>query len=261
MTGRPILFCIRNDFFIKKNCFTMEKKWAIKTEGLKRSFGHVDALDGIDFKVPYGCFVSIFGPNGAGKTTLIKILSTLVHSSSGKAYICGDDITKNGEDIRKKIGLISHNTFSYGNLNPYENLMFYGKLYGLSNLETRVKELLDEVNLSHRLHDPVRTFSRGMQQRLSIARAMLNNPSIIFLDEPYTGLDQHASMILTNILKKLHKAQNTIVMVTHNLKRGLEICDQVVIMVAGKIVFERPSLQINPDEFEKIYFNCVEKWQ
>ncbi len=239
----------------------MEKKWAIKTEELKRSFGHIDALRGINFKAPYGGFVSIFGPNGAGKTTLIKILSTLVQPSSGKACIFETDITKNGAEVRKKIGLISHNTFSYGNLNPYENLAFYGKLHGLTNLDMRINELLEEVNLSHRRYDPVRTLSRGMQQRLSIARALLNNPSVIFLDEPYTGLDQHASMILTQILKKLHKAQNTIVMATHNLKKGLEICDHVVIMVAGKIVFEKPSLEINPENFDQIYFNCVEKWK
>lgn len=239
----------------------MEKRWAIKTENLNHSFGHIDALKEINLKVPRGCFFSVFGPNGAGKTTLIKILSTLIRPVSGKAFIYGADITESGDKIRSKIGLISHNTFVYGNLNPYENLKFYGKLYGLSNLDARIKALLNEVGLSHRTYDPVRTFSRGMQQRLSIARAMINNPSIIFLDEPYTGLDQHAIRILTDILKKLHKAQNTIVMATHHLKQGLEICDQVVIMVAGKIVFERPSSDISSEEFEKIYFECVEKWK
>ncbi len=184
----------------------MENKWAIKIANLKRSFGHIDALNGINLEVPFGSFLTIFGPNGAGKTTLIKILSTLIQPSTGNAFVNGINVTEGGEEIRGKIGLISHNTFSYNNLNPYENLKFYGKLHGLTNLNSRIEELLNEVGLSHRIHDPVRTFSRGMQQRLSIARAMLNNPSIIFLDEPYTGLDQHAGKILTDILTKLHKS-------------------------------------------------------
>lgn len=237
----------------------MENKWAIETENLKRSFGHIDALNGINLKVPYGDFLTIFGPNGAGKTTLIKILSNLIYPSSGKALIHGDDLSKSGDAIRSKIGLISHNTFSYNNLTPYENLKFYGKLYGLSNLETRIEELLNEVDLSQRSRDPVRTFSRGMQQRLAIARAMLNNPSIIFMDEPYTGLDQHATKNLSGILKKLHTAKNTIIMTTHNLKQGLEVSDQVAIMVFGKIVFQKPAHEIISDEFEQIYFDCVEK--
>ena len=234
-------------------------RWAVETENLRHSFGHIEALNGINLKVSYGSFLSIFGPNGAGKTTLIKILSTLIQPSSGKAFIHGADVTKNEGHVRSKIGLISHNTFSYNNLNPYENLMFYGKLYGLNNLNTRIKELLEEVELSHRVYDAVHTFSRGMQQRLSIARALINKPSVIFLDEPYTGLDQHATRIFTDILKKLHQAQSTIIMTTHNLKRGLEICDQVVIMASGKIVFQKPAPEINPEEFEQIYFNCVEK--
>jgi len=237
----------------------MENKWAIETENLKRSFGHIDALNGINLKVPYGDFLTIFGPNGAGKTTLIKILSNLIYPSSGKAIIHGDDLSKNGDAIRSKIGLISHNTFSYNNLTPYENLKFYGKLHGLPNLENRIEELLKEVDLFQRSQDPVRTFSRGMQQRLAIARAMLNNPSIIFLDEPYTGLDQHATKILTGILKKLHTTQNTIIMTTHNLKQGLEVSDEVIIMASGKIVFQKPALEIILDEFEQIYFDCVEK--
>lgn len=237
----------------------MENPCAVKTENLKRSFGHVEALKGVDLDVPSGSFVTIFGPNGAGKTTLIKILSTLIKPTSGKAFIKGTDIVKNGDAIRSEIGLISHNTFSYNDLTPYENLVFYGKLYGLTDLKSRVEELLEEVGLSHRRNDPVRTFSRGMQQRLSIARTMLNNPSIIFLDEPYTGLDQHASKILTDILKKLHKEQNTILMITHNLKQGLDICDEVMIMAAGKIVFQKPASDIDPDDFEQTYFDCVEK--
>lgn len=239
----------------------MENKWAIETENLKRSFGHITALNGINLKVPVGGFVSVFGPNGAGKTTLIKILSNLIYPSSGNAFIYGDDLSKSDNTIRSKIGLISHNTFSYNNLNPYENLAFYGKLYGLTDLDSRIRELLEKVELSRRMHDPVHTFSRGMQQRLSIARAMLNNPSVFFLDEPYTGLDQHAIKILTGILKKLHNKQNTIVMITHNLKQGLALCDQAIIMVSGKIVFQKSASEINTDQFEQTYFDHVEKWK
>lgn len=229
----------------------------IEVSRLWKSYGPVDALRGIDLKIEKGEFLTLFGPNGAGKSTLLKILSTIIKPSSGKVSIDGIDLSSADEDARKRIGVISHKAFLYGNLSAKENLLFFGKLYDVPNLNARVDELLTEVGLGHRANDMVRTFSRGMLQRLTIARAIIHNPAIILLDEPYTGLDQHASKMLTNLLKKLHTKDRTIIMTTHDINNGLFISDRVVIQISGKIVFEDRSSNQTVETFERIYFEKV----
>lgn len=229
----------------------------IRAEKLVKSFGHITALRGVDLIVPHGAIVTIFGPNGAGKTTLIRILSGLTHPTSGKAVVHGWDLADGDAESRRKIGVISHQTYLYNNLNPLENLRFYGRLYGLDNLEERVLKAIEEVGLSERRNDPVKNFSRGMQQRLSIARATLHEPTLLFLDEPYTGLDQHAARNLKNILKRLHTEGRTIIMITHNIARGLEMCDRVLIQVTGRIVYDKPIGEVDREGFEGLYFDIV----
>lgn len=230
---------------------------AVTADRLLKSFGHIHALRGIDLSIDAGEIVTIFGPNGAGKTTLIKILSGLTHPTSGKVCINGSDLAEYDAESREKIGLISHQTFLYNNLTPVENLRFYGALYGLDNLEERILKAIEEVELADRRHDLVKNFSRGMQQRLSIARATLHEPKILFLDEPYTGLDQHAARNLRKILKRLHTEGRTILMVTHNIARGLEMCSRVLIQVLGKMVYDKPVDEVDRDHFEKLYFDTV----
>ncbi|MEK7851642.1 MAG: heme ABC exporter ATP-binding protein CcmA [Deltaproteobacteria bacterium] len=229
----------------------------IEVSRLWKSYGPVDALRGIDLKIEKGEFLTLFGPNGAGKSTLLKILSTIIKPTSGKVNIDGIDISSANEDARKRIGVISHKAFLYGNLSARENLLFFGKLYDVPNLNGRVDELLKEVGLSHRENDMVRTFSRGMLQRLTIARAIIHNPAIILLDEPYTGLDQHAARMLTNLLRKLHTEDKTIVMTTHDITNGLEASDRIVIQLLGKIVFEDKSANHMVESFERVYFEKV----
>lgn len=229
----------------------------IEVSRLWKSYGPVDALRGIDLKIEKGEFLTVFGPNGAGKSTLLKILSTIIKPTSGKVNIDGIDISAANEDARKRIGVISHKAFLYGNLSAKENLLFFGKLYDVPDLEKRIEELLAEVGLAHRASDMVRTFSRGMLQRLTIARAIIHNPAIILLDEPYTGLDQHAARMLTNLLKKLHTEDKTIVMTTHDITNGLEISDRIVIQILGKIVFEDRSANQTVESFERVYFEKV----
>lgn len=229
----------------------------IEVSRLWKSYGPVDALRGIDLKIEKGEFLTLFGPNGAGKSTLLKILSTIIKPTSGKVNIDGIDISSANEDARKRIGVISHKAFLYGNLSARENLLFFGKLYDIPNLNGRVDELLKEVGLSHRESDMVRTFSRGMLQRLTIARAIIHNPAIILLDEPYTGLDQHAARMLTNLLRKLHTEDKTIVMTTHDITNGLEASDRIVIQLLGKIVFEDRSANHTVESFERVYFEKV----
>lgn len=229
----------------------------IEVSNLRKSYGSIDALRGVDLNVRTGEFLTLFGPNGAGKTTLLKILSTIIKPTSGKVSIGGLDISESHQDIRKKIGVISHKTFLYGDLTALENLIFYARMYELDEPDKRSRELINEVGLKGREDHQVSTFSRGMEQRLSIARAIIHGPDIIFLDEPYSGLDQHASLMLANLLKKLHTSARTIIMTTHNISHGLEISDRIVIQLKGKIVFEDETASHNVESFEKIYFDKV----
>ncbi len=232
---------------------------AIQVRGIRKHFGHLEALRGIDFELGKGEFLSLFGPNGAGKTTLIRILSALTRPSSGTAFVAGYDVAETVPEMRREIGVISHSSFLYADLSPLENIRFYAVMYGVERAEERAVEVIDEVGLKPRMHDRVRTFSRGMLQRLSIARAIVHNPSILFLDEPYTGLDRHASEILKGQLQALHTERRTILMTTHDFTRGLEMCDRVAILVRGTLAFMEPVDGIDAAGFERLYLEKVEQ--
>ena len=173
---------------------------AIKTKKLSKVFGNRRAVDNVSIEVPQGAFLSIFGPNGAGKTTLLRVLSTLSRATSGSATLIGVDLKEDPDKARDHIGLISHNSMLYPDLTAEQNLMIYARLYGVVDPEARVLELLEAVELKHRRLDVVRTFSRGMTQRLSIARALIHDPDVVFLDEPYSGLDPHAVEIFDELI-------------------------------------------------------------
>ncbi len=211
----------------------------------------------MDITIGHGEFITIFGPNGAGKTTLLKMMAGLVRASSGSITVGGLDINDYHDEIRRRIGYISHQTFTYGQLTALENLLFFGRLYGVENPEDRARDLLDQVGLSARANDPSRTFSRGMLQRLSIARALVHDPGVLFLDEPFTGLDQHAAEMLRKSLSILHGRSRSVVMITHNLKLGIEMGTRVVLQVAGKIHFDQPSDKFDHARFDDIYFKTV----
>ncbi len=198
----------------------------------------------INIRIEKGEFLTIFSPNGAGKTTLIKIMSTLVSPTSGKVVIDGIDIKENPIEIRKKIGVISHETYLYHELTATENLRFFGRMYGTPNIENRIDELIKQVGLAYRKNDRVRTFSRGMKQRLSIARALIHDPHILFLDEPYTGLDQHASATFDRILGGMNAHDKTRVLISHDIERGISMCDRAIILTNGHIAHEMSENEI-----------------
>jgi len=229
---------------------------AVEVRGLTRSFGVRKALDGVDLELPQGAFLSIFGPNGAGKTTLIKVLTTLLPPSKGEAKVVGLDVVQDAVDLRSRIGLISHNPLLYPDLTAQENLLFFSEMYGVEESEARVDELLVAVELDHRRFDVVRTFSRGMLQRLSIARALLHRPEVLFLDEPYSGLDPHAVDILDGLIGQI-RTRHTFVMVSHDLQKGLELCTHSLILARGRVVrFERKG-GLDPQEFAELYRSTV----
>jgi len=156
-------------------------EWIVEVKGIAKSFGNIRALEGIDLKVRKGEFLTIIGPNGAGKTTLIKIFSTLMKPTSGEGRIVGFNLGEEEENLRRNIGMLSHYTYLYENLTAYENLKFYGRLYEVKNIEEKIRRVIEEVGLEARLYDTVRTFSRGMKQRLSIARSIIHDPSLLLL--------------------------------------------------------------------------------
>ncbi len=238
---------------------TVAATWTIEARGLEKSFGEHRVLSGIDLRMSRGECLVIFGPNGAGTTTLLKILSTLVKPSAGSVRLDGIDIKDKPIQIRRRISLVSHQTFLYSDLTVLENLKFYGKMYDVADLERRIQDVITWVQLESRLYDRVGTLSRGLQQRASIARAVLHNPSILFLDEPEVGLDPHAGAMLEDILGSINSGNRTVVMTTHNLERGLELGDRVVILDRGKIVYEASGNELNKTEFRQIYDRCTDK--
>jgi len=215
----------------------MPNTLALESEDIRKTFGHFMALGGITLNVPRGEFLTLFGRNGAGKTTFLKIAATLVRPTHGKLRIGGIDIREEPENARRLIGFLSHNTYLYRDLNPTENLRFFGRLYGIEDSEQRIQELLDRVGLRRRATDPIRAFSRGLHQRLGLARVMLHDPSLILLDEPYTGLDANAVAILDKMLDEAVGAGKTIILTTHDLEQGLRAATRAAIVDRGKIVF------------------------
>jgi heme exporter protein A len=229
---------------------------AITVEHLTKSFGGRKAVDNVSFTLPEGAFLSVFGPNGAGKTTLLRMLATLARPTEGVITLAGINLKEEPEQAREAIGLISHNPMLYPDLTAEENLLLYAKLYGVRDPQKRVVELLDAVGLKHRRLDRVRTFSRGMTQRVSIARALVNDPSVVLLDEPYSGLDPHAMRIFDELIESVRE-NRTFVMVSHDLDKGLALADHVLVLARGRVVAfaEKESLAL--DEFHDLYRSTV----
>jgi len=231
----------------------------IQVQELRKDFGYLQALSGVSFNLNKGEFLTIFGPNGAGKTTLIKILTGLMRPTSGSANIDGFDALEGNAMLRSRIGVISHATCLYPDLTALENLLFYAKLYGLDDPEERANESISTAGLQLRRYDPIRTFSRGMQQRLAIARATLHDPSVLFLDEPFTGLDLQATSDLKDRLRGLHTGKRTILMTTHDISCGLEMCDRVAIQSRGKFSLFESVDCIDQSNFKNLYTKSLEQ--
>ena len=230
---------------------------AIEAKGLTKSFGNHLALDSIDLTVETGKTLAIFGPNGAGKTTLIKILASIMKPSAGEVCINGLDLNHNAEAIRSQIGIVSHQTFLYSNLTAYENLLFYSRMYDVADFKQRIYQVVSMVGMQSRLHDRIGTLSRGMQQRLSIARCLLHKPPIILLDEPETGLDQQAISMLWGALKEDCTIKRTIIFTSHSLERGLNACDTLIILNKGRIAHQQPSEDLDLAGLKKAYQDCT----
>lgn len=192
-------------------------------------------LRGIDLTITQGETVAILGPNGAGKSTLLKVLATLIKPTSGHVKINGFDLKKDHIEVKKMFGYLPHSSLLYDHYTPLENLVFFGNLYGVKDVENRARKLVNEVGLSFFINEPVKNFSRGMIQRIAIARAIIHEPKIMLLDEPHTGLDQGAITILNNVVLSMKEQGCTTLMVTHDFKQAAAICDRIIIVKNGKI--------------------------
>jgi len=207
----------------------------ISVKKLVKRFGLKTVLRGLDFEVQPGEFVALLGPNGAGKTTFLRILASLSRPSLGDVRVAGFHLPNEAANVRARLGVVSHLPLLYGDLTADENLRFYGRMYNISNLEARLTEVLEMVGLENRRRDLVRTFSRGMQQRLAIGRAVLHDPDVVLFDEPYTGLDQDASSMLDDVLKTVAAKGRTVVMTSHDLVRAEDLATRFDILSRGVI--------------------------
>ena len=231
----------------------------LEAASLVRDYGPVRAVDHVSFRLDAGEFLSVFGPNGAGKTSLLRLLAGGLRPTAGEVRVSGVPLTIGDRAARGRIGILSHLSFLYGRLTARENLLFYGRLHDLEDLDARVSARLAEVGLDRYAGSPVDTLSRGTVQRLAVARSLLHDPDIVLLDEPYTGLDAYASAMLQEVLAALKGGGRTVVMVTHNLPRGLELADRVAIQVRGRFVFEAERSGLDAGSLELAYRSAVEE--
>jgi heme exporter protein A len=216
----------------------------IEVKKLVKRFGLKTVLRGLDFEVREGEFVALLGPNGAGKTTFLRILASLARPSLGEIRIAGYRLPGQAAAVRRRLGVVSHLPLLYGDLTAEENLHFYGRMYDVPALDRRTDEVLEMVGLAARRRDLVRTFSRGMQQRLSIGRAILHDPDVLLFDEPHTGLDQDACDMLDHLLREVAAQSRTVVMTSHDLARVEDLASRFDVLSRGVISASasRPNL-------------------
>jgi heme exporter protein A len=209
----------------------------IEACGVGRRFAGVHALDDISFNVVAGEAVAVFGPNGAGKTTLLRLCATLLRASAGELRLFGSAVRDGGVQARRRIGMLSHQSLLYPDLTPTENLEFYARMYGVRRPAKRVGEWIDTLGLRGWAHRPLRTLSRGLEQRCALARALLHDPELLLLDEPFTGLDAEATAMLIATLQRAHRQGATVMMTTHDVERGFAVCGRALLLVQGRLTW------------------------
>jgi heme exporter protein A len=223
---------------------------------LYRSFGRKEALSGVNVAIRAGECLALFGPNGAGKTTLLRTLAGLLRPTRGEARISGH-ILPGEASVRAHIGIISHHSLLYDALTARENVTFAARLYSVPGPETAATRALERMGMGSRMNTPVRSLSRGMQQRVSIARAIVHSPTVILADEPYSGLDDDGSRSLTGLLGELRVAGAAMIVVTHNIQEGLALATHAAVMSSGKIVSNESRGSIDDAAFPARYRSLV----
>ena len=225
---------------------------AIEVVGVSRIFGRRRAVDGVTLSVPAGDCLALFGPNGAGKTTLLRLIAGLLRPSAGAVRVGGRAL-RDDVDARAHVGLISHQSMLYRALTARENVEFAARLYGVSDPRAAATRALQRMRVADRADTPVRALSRGLQQRVSIARAIVHEPSVVLLDEPYTGLDAAGGAALTGMLQSLRAGGAALLLVTHNVDEGLAVASHAAVMLAGRIVRFEDCATLDARTFNEDY--------
>jgi len=214
---------------------------------------HRPVLKKVDLLVDVPQSVFVCGINGAGKSTLLKLLAGLLQPDSGSVSIKGKCLRKETEQVKSKLGIIMHQSMVYPDLTVLENLDFFARLYGVPGRQDRIKSLLEQVGLTAFRYDKASVLSRGLLQRLSIARAMIHEPEVMFADEPFTGLDMASVHYLTTMLADFRSRGGTIIMTTHDVTQGLRCADRVIVIDQGQIILDRDIAQIDQTRFANDY--------
>jgi heme exporter protein A len=225
----------------------------IEVRSLVKTFGLKPVLRGLHLHLEPGEFVALLGPNGAGKTTLLRILASLARPSLGEVRLAGHRLPGEAAAVRRILGVVSHQPLLYGDLTAEENLRFYARLYSVEDSRRRIDEILEMVGLDRRRRDRVREYSRGMQQRLAIGRAVLHDPQILLFDEPHTGLDQEASAMLDGVLRQVAGRGRTVLMTSHDLLRAADLATRIDILSGGVIARSLRRGQAEWDDLPALY--------
>lgn len=225
---------------------------AVAVRDLVQRLGGREVLRGVSFEVPDGQVLAVMGPNGAGKTTLLRVLGTLLPPTGGQVLVGGRDVRRCGPDLRRQIGFLGHHTFLYAQLTAWENLWFWARAFGLARAEARIEEMLAAVGLELFAHEPVRHYSRGMQQRLALARALLHDPPLLLLDEPYTGLDPEGAALLDAVIRRWREGGRTVVMTSHDPGRALAASDRVLVLQRGRVALLGLSGDLDARSLEEL---------
>ncbi|MEO7368156.1 MAG: heme ABC exporter ATP-binding protein CcmA [Gemmatimonadaceae bacterium] len=233
-----------------------ESAAVVVTEKLSREFGRRKAVDDVTLSVAGGSTLALFGPNGAGKTTLLRILAGLLKPTSGTARI-GDVSMPGGPAVRRRVGLISHYSLLYEALTARENVEFTARLYGVSDFRGATERALDRMKILDRADTPVRSLSRGLKQRVSVARATVHDPEVILADEPFTGLDLSGAAALSDLLNSLRERGAAVILVTHNVDEGLSLASHAAIMDRGRILEVETQSGIDRSGFGERYRQLV----
>jgi len=213
----------------------------ITTQNLSKAFGNNLAVDQLSLSIPAGEVFGLLGPNGAGKTTTIRMLSALISPTGGKATVAGFDVEQRGQDVRRNVGILTETPGMYDRLSAERNLSFFAKLYEVENIPRQVEKYLQMLGLWQRRREEVGTFSKGMRQKLAIARALLHEPKVLYLDEPTSGLDPEASRIVREFISELRQEGRTIVICTHNLNEADRLCDRIAVFRSSLIALDTPT--------------------